>query len=700
MTDSNLAFLVRSLNAEVQAAQEAYYNGTPTMSDAEYDILESRLRSVVMTNPELAHEAPILKKVGAAKASGRIRHAKPMRSIENKYEVNGLEEFMAGVISTSGPVAFYTEPKFDGLSLSLTYQQGNLVQALTRGTGDEGENCLPQVQQIASIPQTLPPDVPQNVNIRGEAIISTDTLDSINKAAQAAGTKEYSSTRNLASGTLKQKDSSVVANRNVLFAPWEVLGDGLPDSMLERTQLFAPVFIKAPIQHFRPDVVGNIQKALELALENLAFIKKEKHLECDGVVLKVDSAKVRRELGIGDKYTNFQVCFKPQSAAGTTYLREVVWQIGRQGKLTPVGICDPVFLAGAEVTRTTLNNITWIEAMGLSIDCKVEMLRSGDVIPIITKVLDYGNSPIEVPQHCPECKTFLTEYKDETSGVVTQWCENVHCPGRIRDTFTFVASREMLEIDGLGPELATKIVNGGHARDLGELFLFANEATEQIAQHGQAAFDKSIQKQGMSAAAINKMVASMTAAKTADWSVWLAALGIPMIGKTHGKTLARILSLKSDSMKDLPGLLGAAAQMDIEGLGLSKKDELTRWAMNSDNVALCLALHSAGVRPASVVSLNAAGVQPLAGLTFCITGEFEEERESLIKKLESLGAVSKSGVSTKCQLLIVGTAAGKSKLAKAVSLGVKQVGKDWLVKTLTDNGVDMVGNRKFAVEEA
>src|SRR5208282_5021715 len=697
MDNPNVTKLIRDLNAQVQAAQEAYYNGAPAMTDAEYDVLEAKLRAVVQTSPWLANEAPALKKVGAAKASGRIAHAKPMRSIENKYELAGLQEFLNTL--PAGTMAYY-EPKYDGLSLSLIYENGKLVQALTRGTGDEGESCLEQVRQITSIPKEIAQTLPQNVNIRGEAVITTDQLDRINTAARAAGTKEYASTRNLASGTLKLKDVREVSSRGMKFCPFEILGDDsvLPDSSHERVAMFSSMFGHT-FHTVWPDTLG-LQAGLNLALENNDEIRKQEGLECDGVVLKVDSHKLRRELGIGDKYTKYQVCFKQQSAAGTTYLREVVWQIGRQGKLTPVGTCEPVCLAGAEGTRTTLNNITWIEAMGLSIDCKVEMLRSGDVIPIITKVLDYGNSPIEVPQHCPECKTFLTEYKDETSGVTTQWCENAHCPGRIRDTFTFVASREMLEIDGLGPELATKIVGGGHARDLGELFLFANEATEQIAQHGQAAFDKSIQKQGMSAAAINKMVASMTAAKTADWSVWLAALGIPTIGKTHGKTLARVLSLESNSMKDLPGLLGAAAQMDIEGLGLSKKDELTRWAMNSDNVALCLALHSAGIRPASVVTLNASGVQPLAGLTFCITGEFEEERESLIKKLESLGAVSKSGVSAKCQLLIVGTAAGKSKLAKAASLGVKQVGKDWLVKTLTDNSIDMVGNRKFVVEEA
>ena len=700
--DTNLVSLVRDLNAQVAAAQDAYYRGEPTMTDAAYDTLEAQLKAVVDANPTLASDAPALTKVGQTKtASGRVKHTNAMRSIENKYEVDGLEEFMASVLSACGPVAFFTEPKFDGLSLSLTYKAGKLVQALTRGTGDEGENCLPQVQQIASIPQTLPPDVPQNVNIRGEAIISTDTLDAINLAARAAGTKEYSSTRNLASGTLKQKDLSVIAGRNVLFAPWEVLGEGLPDSMLERTLLFKPIFIKLPIVHYKPTGQGGIKTTLESALALLALIRKDYHLECDGVVLKVDSAKVRRELGVGSKYTNFQVCFKPQSASGTTYLRRVDWQIGRQGKLTPVGICDPVFLAGAEVTRTTLNNITWIGMLGLSIGAKVEMLRSGDVIPIITKVIDSGDEAIVPPTTCPECAMALTVFKEGDAGIETSWCENTQCPGRIRDTFTFVAGREMLEIDGLGPELATKIVNGNHARDLGELFLFANECRELIASKGQDVFDKFIQKKGFSAAAVNKMAASMEASKTADWSVWLAALGIPMIGKTLGKVLAKELVLNAESMKDLPTALAASVKMNIDGIGSNKKDEIVRWVQNGDNVSLCQTLYAAGIRPKALITLNAAGVLPLAGMTFCITGEFEEERESIIKKLEGLGAVSKSGVSAKVQYLIVGEAAGKSKLQKAATLpGIQIVKKDWLLKTLEDNGLDLTGNRKFIVEEA
>lgn len=686
--------LIRDLNAQVQAAQEAYYSGAPTMSDAAYDVLEARLKAVVQTSPWLANEAPALGKVGQAKpTSGRIKHKSAMRSIENKYDVPGLEEFVATL--PPGTRLFY-EPKYDGLSLSLTYEAGTLVQALTRGTGDEGESCLAQVKMIRSIPQRLPGDVPQNVNIRGEAVITTDQLDRINTAAKAAGTKEYASARNLASGTLKLKDVTEVTDREMKFCPFEILGDDLPDSAIERLDTFAPIFGHLPAVVV---VMNSLQDSLDVGLENNRVIREKSHLECDGVVLKVDSHQVRRELGIGGKYTNFQVCFKPQSASGTTYLREVVWQIGRQGKLTPVGICDPVFLAGAEVTRTTLNNITWIEMLGLALNAKVEMLRSGDVIPIITRVLDEGTDPVTVPTNCPECQTLLIDYVDDNSKVRTQWCENSQCPGRIRDLFTFIASREMLEIDGLGPELATKIVNENHARDIGELFIFANECREIIASQGQAAFDKFIQKKGFSAAAVNKMIASMEPSKTADWSVWLAALGIPMVGKTLGKLLAKTFTLGSEDMKDLPSILAKVNGMQIDGMGFNKTGEIVRWIQDGSNVALCQTLFAAGVRPKPMVTLNAAGVLPLAGLTFCITGEFAEERETLIKKLEDLGATSKSGVSAKCQMLIVGDAAGKSKLAKAQQLGTKIVKKDWLEKTLSDNGVDMVGNRKFEVEE-
>jgi DNA ligase (NAD+) len=350
------------------------------------------------------------------------------------------------------------------------------------------------------------------------------------------------------------------------------------------------------------------------------------------------------------------------------------------------------------VTRATLNNITWIDAMGLKLGAKVEMLRSGDVIPQIVKVIDEGDTKIVTPTVCPECFSKLEVLDEERSGIITHWCQNYECVGRVRDLFSFISSRDVLEIDNLGPEMATKIVTGGYARDIGELFEFHTEAMSGLTKFGEEAFIAKMRKKGFDAT-LPKMIRSMEKAKTAPWERWIACLGIPMIGRTLGKVLAAQLKLESDCMGELPNILARLADMQVEGIGDVKRDMILTWTKEVRNQEICQQLFDAGVRPMNTAQKIVEGA-PLKDTSFVITGEFSETRESITAKLVSLGAVSKSGVTSKCNLLIVGDSAGKTKLSKATQLGIKQVGKEWLVQTLTENGMELKGNGGFEPEEA
>ena len=770
-----LETLAIDLNTQLKAAQHAYYVlAEPIITDAAYDTLEAQLKGLVAANPSLAPLATALTEVGsdvtlamvveAAKqddneedealidpsllyadsrmttivraatsiaspaamdaandailgkpvSTDRIKHLRPMLSIENQYK---KEDVVAWYLGLPKGTAINIEPKRDGISCEEAYENHKLAQAVTRGTGTEGENMTAQVLALKNTPKVLNLDFPADLRVRGELAMGDSELDRINAEATAKGTKTYASTRNLTAGTMKQQDMAIVASRDINLLPWDMYSPtqdaSLPDSNFERMQMLSRGGFQKYEGYFvagSSDVASDSAKIIETIDKVLADNAKS-DIRADGVVIKVDSHKLRKELGVASKFTNWMTCFKPQSASGTTYLRSITWQVGRQGALTPVATCDAVVLAGASVTRATLNNETWIATMGLTLGAKVVMLRSGDVIPQIVKVLDDTGDPIVPPTECPECSSKLVVYTDKNSGITSRYCDNIECPGRVRGTLSYVGSRDILEIDGLADDMASKLVKNGHARNLGELFEFQVEAVKSLDllkakygdEPGEGQFVIRMAKQGYSVIVV-RMLRSLETAKTAGWDRWISALGIPFVGRTLGKLLAKELKLEADDMPNLCTKLEAAANRSIDGLGDVKSDILRKWSLDPMNRDMCQSLFNSGVRPKATVAKVADGVgQPLAGVAFCITGEFDEDRDKLTAKLESLGAVAKSGVSKNLTHLIVGEGAGKSKLLKfdeliAKGAKIQKVDKDWLAATLEASGMGMK-NTSFAVEE-
>jgi DNA ligase (NAD+) len=487
---------------------------------------------------------------------------------------------------------------------------------------------------------------------------------------------------------MKLKDTSLIPDRDILLMPWEAISASLPDSGLKRLQFLGDLGFKLPFGNaVSAGDKDSIISTLEMKLRDReSVMRKALSLETDGVVIKVDSHELRTKLGTASKYTNWQVCFKPQSASGTTYLRSIEWQLGRTGKVSPVAKCDPVVLAGASITSASLNNITYIQKMGLKLGAKVEMLRSGDVIPQIVRVLDEGDQEILPPANCPECMQPLIEKDEGGEGIIQHFCTYASCLGQARQTLEFIGGRNVLEIDGLGPEAARRLVDGMFARNIAELFQFQAEAMAGMKSLGEKAFVADMRKQGFDANIV-KMLKSLEKAKTAPWERWIKALCIPMVGETLGKVLATKLDLKPENLElFVATCLIPFTKMEVEGFGEAKMGAIRDWA-NAANHKLCGELFRLGVRPTPVEKPKMAAGAPLAGTVFCITGEIEEDRKSLYKKLESLGAVGKTGVSSKVNLLIVLPGAGKSKLSKATELGIKQVGQEWLVQTFKDNGI-------------
>ena len=306
---------------------------------------------------------------------------------------------------------------------------------------------------------------------------------------------------------------------------------------------------------------------------------------------------------------------------------------------------------------------------------------------------------ITAPTQCPECSTEIEVYTDPRSHIVTHWCLNELCPGRLKDMLTFIAKREQLEIDGLGDELAALLVYKGYVTTLADLFEFQVEALAGLDTLGSEKFGKQmVEKHFLPAAAIISMVRSMEKAKTARWDRWIAALSIPNIGLQMGKLLADKLELKSDGMQTLPEAFKRLDEIPIEGIGPHKRAEIKRVIETTGFSELCMRLHVCGVRPAEVAAPKIEGA-PLAGMAFVVTGEFHTigSREYITGKLESLGAVSKSGVTKKVTHLIVGEEPGSTKLTKAAQLNIPLRDLAWLEKTFADNGFKIVGQR-FEVE--
>lgn len=301
---------------------------------------------------------------------------------------------------------------------------------------------------------------------------------------------------------------------------------------------------------------------------------------------------------------------------------------------------------------------------------------------------------IQAPTVCPDCTGPVVAYTEEKSDITTHWCENVECPGRIADMLTFIADRTLLEIEGLGPEMAAALAKGGYVKTLADLFEFCNDARPALERVGAERFSAGMNKKGLPGAATIKMIETVERAKTAPWDRWIAALGIPTIGLSLGKVLAKELALQPEDMQVRFGeKIIESMDRQIEGIGFVKKEELSAFALSPRQAIICSRLHAAGVRPTSLEAPKVVAGAPLAGMVFCITGEFYTvgSREFITAELVKLGAVSKSGVSKKVNHLLVGTEAGRTKLTKAKELGIAQYDEDWLTETLTKHGVKVSG---------
>ncbi|MBI4912803.1 MAG: NAD-dependent DNA ligase LigA [Acidobacteria bacterium] len=638
-----------------------YVLDQPTVSDAEYDALERELRGLEAQHPELADPNSPTQRVGAPPVESfpKVRHRTPMYSLDNVYSEEELDEWFGRVargLRTDAPLLrFAVELKVDGLSLALIYDDRRLVQAVTRGDGLVGEGVTENAATLGEIPLVLPPEAPASLEVRGEVFLSRRRWEELNRERDRAGASRFANPRNAASGTMKLLDSAEVAVRRLQFIPWQVMG--AQDHFDSLNRLADWGFTVNPLRAAGcdPGMVRHwISKGRERR-DQLAF-------DIDGLVIKVQDLALQEQLGYTDRVPRWAIAYKFPATQATTTVREVTWQVGRTGKLTPVAELDAVEVAGSTVRRATLHNADELARLGLRLGQRVFIEKGGDVIPKVVSVVpgEREDGPLpEVPEACPVCGGRVG--KDDDAEVAVR-CLNAECPAKLAARIFHLGSRPALEVEGLGDALVDQLVASGRFPQPWDLFELLGRPQESLA------FLAGLER--MAEKSAQNLLQALDAARTRPLARWIHALGIPMVG-------ARTAELLAEAYPSLEGLWAAPEErlQGVEEVGPKVAASIRAFAQAHPELPRRLA--DLGVRPTPPEPRDTSRL-PLAGQVAVVTGTLptlgREEAEALLKRL---GAKVTGSVSAKTTLLLAGEKAG-SKLAKAQELGIPVRDEAWL----------------------
>ena len=652
---------MQALAAQVLEHRRLYYVlDSPILSDAEYDALERELRDLEQQFPLLADPNSPTRRVGAPPVDHfpKQAHRVPMLSLDNAYSETDLKEWEArvakGLAGTRPTLA--AELKVDGLSLSLRYEQHQLVEALTRGDGETGEVVTTNACTIADIPLSLPPEAPETLEVRGEVFLSRRRWEELNGQRDARGEARFANPRNAASGTMKLLDSRVVAERRLQFLPWQVLG--APDHARAMEHLAQWGFATMPA-HFE----GDLETVLAF-IEAQATARLKLPFDTDGVVLKVGMLSQQKALGATDRVPRWAIAYKFPAVQATTKVKAITWQVGRTGKLTPVAELEAVEVAGSIVRRATLHNADELARLGLRVGCRVFIEKGGDVIPKVVAVvpgtLPQDAPPPAIPTACPVC---AGDVGKDTEDEVAIRCLNPECPAKFEARLLHFGSRVALDLEGLGDALVEQLVATQRFAQPWEIFTLLQDPAQGLA------FLSNLER--MAEKSAQNVLAELDAARTKPLGRWLHALGIPMVGAKTAELLAEAFP----SLERL-WLTPDTELQAVEEVGPKVAASLRAFAaLHPDLPAQLAAL---GIQP-TPPKARERGTLPLSGQVAVVTGTLPTlSREAAEALLKELGAKVTGAVSAKTTLLIAGEKAG-SKLAKAQELGIAVQDEDWLL---------------------
>ncbi|HFI0621905.1 TPA: NAD-dependent DNA ligase LigA [Streptococcus suis] len=647
---NRISELVGLLN---QYAKEYYQLDKPSVSDAEYDKLYRELVELETAHPELVLPDSPTHRVGGKVLDGfeKYSHVYPLFSLQDAFSREELDAFDQRVRKEFPQATYICELKIDGLSISLTYEAGNLVVGATRGDGSVGENITENLKRVVDIPLTLPQVV--DMTVRGECYMPKASFDRVNQQRQEAGEAEFANPRNAAAGTLRQLDTGVVAQRGLATFLYQ---EASPSEATSQSQVLEKLDSLGFVTNHDYQLADTIDEVWAF-IEKMAERRDDLPYEIDGIVIKVNDLAIQEELGFTVKAPRWAVAYKFPAEEKEAQILSVDWTVGRTGVVTPTANLSPVQLAGTTVSRATLHNVDYIAEKDIRIGDTVIVYKAGDIIPAVLKVVDKYRKDQEVmpvPSQCPSCQSDLQHYEDE----VALRCINPICPSQLMSKLEHFASRDAMNIAGLGSSIVEKLFLAGLVKDVADIY--------------KLTVDDLLTLDGFKEKSADKLYQAIQASKGNSAERLLFGLGIRHVGSKASKILL-------ENFGDLESLAQASQEeiASLEGLGQVIAKSLTSFFASSGAQQLLAELKEAKVNLNYLGQLadeNAA----LSGLTVVLTGKLERMKRGEAKaKLEALGANVAGSVSKKTNLVIAGADAG-SKLAKAQELGIEIKDEAWL----------------------
>ena len=634
-------------------ATEYYTSDNPSVSDSEYDRLYRELVELEAAYPDQVLADSPTHRVGGKVLDGfeKYSHQYPLYSLQDAFSREELEAFDARVRKELPHPTYICELKIDGLSISLTYEKGILVVGATRGDGSVGENITENLKRVKDIPLTLPEEL--DITVRGECYMSRASFDQVNQARQENGEPEFANPRNAAAGTLRQLDTAVVAKRNLATFLYQEASPSTRDSqekVLEHLEQLGFVVNSKRILAESMDEIWNFIQEVGQEREKLPY-------DIDGVVIKVNDLAGQEELGFTVKAPKWAVAYKFPAEEKEAQLLSVDWTVGRTGVVTPTANLTPVQLAGTTVSRATLHNVDYIAEKDIRKDDTVIVYKAGDIIPAVLRVVEskrVSEEKLDIPTNCPSCDNQLLHFEDE----VALRCINPRCPAQIMEGLIHFASRDAMNITGLGPSSVEKLFAANLVKDVADIYCLKE--------------DDFLLLEGVKEKSASKLYQAIQASKENSAEKLLFGLGIRHVGsKASQLLLQHFHSIENLAQADPEEVAS------IESLGSVIAQSLQTYFATEGSKILLDELKDAGVNldyKGQTVVADAA----LSGLTVVLTGKLERLTRSEAKsKLESLGAKVTGSVSKKTNLVVAGADAG-SKLQKAQDLGIEVRDEAWL----------------------
>jgi DNA ligase (NAD+) len=664
MSASAVEKKVEALREKIRHHEHLYYVlDSPELSDAEFDVLMNELKKLEAAHPELVTPVSPTQRVGGKPREGfaKAKHSSPMLSLDNAYSEEELRDWERRVHELSGrtDVEYLCELKLDGMSLALVYEDGRLARGITRGDGSVGEDVTLNVRTVRSIPLSVSKDrlkkagIPANFETRGEMLMPVAAFKKLNEEREKQGLAVFANPRNFTAGTVRQLEPSITAQRRMDYFAYMLLKDG-------RTYFDRQSKAMDALEVAGFKVNQNRKLAKNLA-EVWKFIQswegKRDSLpyEIDGIVVKVDRTPLQDELGFTGKAPRWAIAYKFAARGAVTKVEDIVPQVGRTGKLTPVAWLKAVPIGGTMVSRATLHNMDFVEELGVKIGDCVEVERGGDVIPKVVKVVDdkdhpRGHKSFVMPEHCPVCGGNVVR----TEGEADHRCVNANCPAKLQGTILHFASRHVMNIDGLGEALVNQLAERGLIKNVADLYRLTKDDLLTLERMGEKSADN--------------VLGEIEASKKLPLERVIYGLGIRFVGERTAQFLA-------EHFGSLDAIMDATAEQldEVNEVGPRIAESIVEFFADEHNRKLVGDLRKAGL---TFTGQKKEKGTKLAGKTFVLTGTLARHtRDEAKKMIEDAGGRVSGSVSKKTDYVVAGAEAG-SKLDQAKELGVAVIGEE------------------------